>query len=375
MNHWNELLKMADKLVNLEPDPLGDFEKSIQVLRYQQEDEIKNPKDDWDFVKNSEMRALSWLALKINCPIRTLMTVLGKIRSGRLSYHRHLRNKSDGGIRIIDEPPGDLKEIQKKIKDMMLSEIFFREDVYGFSGGSVVGALEKHLKSKYFFMLDIRNAFPSINSRIVLKILRNKDLILPEELQNPADKHEGFFSKRISRILVDFCMFRGYLPQGSPASPRLFDIVFYKADRRLVGMAQENSIIYTRYADNLFFSSQKNTFGKWFRDLTDLIIFTTFLDSEMSVRSHKKRKYTSAKKAIRSLGLNIIDEKLHNTRQFKRRLRLHLHHLAWLKKNGQDYEHEYSKLTGMMGWAIPKTLPNGLWEKTLQAKKAFYPKE
>ncbi|MCK5081220.1 MAG: hypothetical protein KAQ63_03575, partial [Candidatus Moranbacteria bacterium] len=107
----------------------------------------------------------------------------------------------------------------------------------------------------------------------------------------------------------------------------------------------------------------------------DIVITTSFLDFEMSVDCHKMRKYTNAKKAIRSLGLNIIDEKLHNTRRFKRRLKLHLHHLDWLKKNSQNYEHEYLKLMGMMGWVIPETLPNSLWEKTLQAKETLRPKE
>lgn len=64
----------------------------------------------------------------------------------------------------------------------------------------------------------------------------------------------------------------------------------------------------------------------------------------------------------------IINGELHNTRKFKQNLRLTLHHLEWLKNNGQEIKYKRQVdvrkvLNGKIGWAIKETLPAGLREE------------
>ena len=62
------------------------------------------------------------------------------------------------------------------------------------------------------------------------------------------------YTKEISFVLTKLCTYRGKLPQGSPASPYLSNIVCLKMDKRLHQLASKNGADYTRYADDITFS-------------------------------------------------------------------------------------------------------------------------
>ena len=52
------------------------------------------------------------------------------------------------------------------------------------------------------------------------------------------------------------------LPQGSPTSPAITNILCVRLDKRLQGLANRFKITYSRYADDISFSSQTNVFKK-----------------------------------------------------------------------------------------------------------------
>lgn len=117
-------------------------------------------------------------------------------------------------------------------------------------GQSYLDFLMPHIGKKYYLRLDIKNFFGSVNAQSVSKSLK------------------GYCSvEECAQIMTDICTLNECLPQGAVTSPVLSNIVFLRADQRILKYCQAmitmyiqskvylNDIIYTRYADDMLFSS------------------------------------------------------------------------------------------------------------------------
>ena len=307
------------------------------------------------------------------------MDLLGSIRRGRVHWREIRILKKTGKTRILHAPSPWLKKIHRLLNKNLFSDVPIADNVYGFSGGSVLDAIKPHLKTKSRMMVDIKNAFPSIMYRQVVNFLRFGDRKQQYEINiKEIDGREklvrepvwGYFSSSVSRVICDLCLFDGRLPQGAPTSPRLFDLVFSMLDDRLNMIAEKTKSTYTRYADNIFFSCQEESFPK--RLMWEVLDCITWIEGfSKQLEWHKLKLRRASKEAVRMLGLNIIDGRIYNTRHFKLQLRKHVHHLEWLKKNDYYYDKEYEKLIGMMGFAQKNTLPAKLL-KRIEHIKEYY---
>ncbi len=166
-------------------------------------------------------------------------------------------------------------------------------------------------------------------------------------------------SKIIEEVLFDLAFWKGNLPQGSAMSPRLFDQAFYKTDTRIARLAKKLGGVYTRYADNIFFSLPRNHFPAKLQSAALRRVRALdgyFFDChEFSIRRLDKG-------AVRILGLNIINGELSATRDYKRNLRLAVHHVNYLVDNELPYFIEWSRLQGQMAFGVLGFLPNSLIE-------------
>ena len=63
------------------------------------------------------------------------------------------------------------------------------------------------------------------------------------------------FSPDVSKILTELTTYKGHLPQGAPTSPLLANLVGMNFDLPIIQICKDNGIIYTRYVDDLWFSS------------------------------------------------------------------------------------------------------------------------
>jgi len=327
---------------------------------------------DIDYVKKREYAALFWMSKQIHYPAIKLMSLLGGIRRGRVHYCLHYQEKKKGDYRIIEEPSPELKKVQRKINRDLLSDILPASNVFGFSGGNVIDAIKPHLESVSWMTIDIKDAFPSILFKHVMKFFRFKGKSKEERLEQlfSGDDQMGYFSYYISYIICELCIPNRTLPQGAPTSPRLFDLVFGQIDRVLNNYADNIKAVYTRYADNIFFSMSDKGFPnrvKW-----EIVRIIEGEDrKELCLDWHKLKIRNSDSEAIRMLGLNIIKGELHNTRKFKRRFRLLVHHIEWLKQHNMDHDNAYEQLTGILGFAIKDTLPAGLVAQAIRIKDTY----
>lgn len=344
------------------------------------QERFKNEKEAEKRRRKNEGPAILWLTKTLKMDDEEIRKVLKRVRGRTCPYKTMLVKKRSGGKRELAIPYPLLKKIQRKILRRILCDFPTAENVYGFSGGSIIDAIKPHLEAKSILCIDIKNAFPSVGPFQIFDLLTKGREIKYAELMGIqssfwygpyhhaiVDFKPGYMSWYAARIIMQLTTFKGQLPQGAPTSPKLFDIFCKPLDERLSKFAEAVGGTYTRYADNIFFSMPDGTFPKPIKNAV-----SHRMRKEGFV-PHKFKTGKMNKEALRILGLNIIDQKIHNTRDFKRALRLSIHHTNWLldheKKDTPEFEKAWQKLRGQMNFARTDTLPLKLLNDYLKLEK------
>ena len=224
--------------------------------------------------------------------------------------------KKTGGDRLIAQPNRELKAIQSWLLRNILDKLSSSDASKGFEiGTSIYDNAFPHIGSNVILCLDIDNFFPSI----------------------PANKVYGVFyslgyPKSIASAFTSLCTFKGFLPQGSPASPKLANLVCSKLDSRIQGYAGKNGIIYTRYADDITLSCQSiNKLQK-----AKSFIPTIIKDEDFKINK-KKTRLLGLRKRKAVTGLVITSNKAGVGRVIYRELRAKIYSLYIGKET--NYSH------------------------------------
>lgn len=182
------------------------------------------------------------LARLLDVPTKTLTFFA---YSGRDFYRTFSVPKKGGrGSRTIEAPCGKLKSIQKALVPMFENVYKPPTCVHGFvHGRSSVSNAGMHVRKRIVYKIDLTDFFPSITAARVHGLL---------------SKAPFHFSDEVINTLTNLVCHSGHLPQGAPTSPVLSNMICYRMDKTLLEYARENSICYTRYADDLTFSSTRS---------------------------------------------------------------------------------------------------------------------
>ena len=246
----------------------------------------------------------------------------------QLNYHAYSKNnpnryfqfqipkKKAGEFRTITAPNAGLKCIQRCLNAMLLEKFTAHPAANGFvPGKSIVDNAKVHLGQRYIYNIDLKDFFPSIKVGRVYACLQ-----LP-----PFS-----FDKNTASLIADLCCHDGVLPQGAPTSPTITNIVCKRLDWRLSKLAQRYNMRYSRYADDITFSSMENLFhddGDFIKSLH------YFIDKEGFCINDAKTRLNSYYQRQEVTGLTI-NEKPNVTQKYVKLIRIVLHN--WDKK-GQDY--------------------------------------
>lgn len=240
-------------------------------------------------------------------------------------YYEFNIPKSSGGVRTITAPSPILKKAQKSIvQGLQHLNLYPHNAVHSYMPGrGIQSALQIHQQneSKWFLKLDIKNFFPSITGLLLqqnLIIYANYAMLV--NLTNLSFNEQDNFYK----ILC----YKNALPQGSPASPYLSNLVLFNFDCWLTNVLQGygRSIVYTRYADDLLISAPEA-----FTDLKTCLIDTIELylkqDYKMLLNKDKIRYGTSSGKNW-NLGLMLNkDNNITIGHKKKQRLKIAINNL------------------------------------------------
>ncbi len=199
-------------------------------------------------------------ALQSATSLRSVATILGCKPSG-LSWLLYKKPAADkyksfeipkrgGGLRKISAPSPELKALQRKLADRLEAcrkEIVERENLrddiaHGFRPGrSIISNAKRHRGRRHVFNVDLSNFFGTINfGRVRGYLIKDKNFAL-----NP----------KVATILAQIACHDNALPQGSPCSPLISNLIGHVLDVHLVRLCAKLGCVYTRYADDLTFST------------------------------------------------------------------------------------------------------------------------
>ena len=154
-------------------------------------------------------------------------------------YRTFLLPKNDGSSRQITSPKTYLKVVQWWIYDNILSCAALPDCVHGFRASrSFITNANVHLGRKHILNVDIKRFFPSITIEMVKQQFRKLG-----------------YGEAGAGLLADICTLYDCAPTGAPTSPALGNLVLTELDGRFVEFATSRGFLYTRYADDITFSS------------------------------------------------------------------------------------------------------------------------
>ncbi|WP_299933390.1 retron St85 family RNA-directed DNA polymerase [uncultured Pelagimonas sp.] len=149
--------------------------------------------------------------------------------------------KKDGTERTISAPRVYLKVIQWWILENILSKLPCHKNAFGFSRNkSIQDNARFHAGSKHILNVDIQSFF---------------DTVTESQVQGVFAKLG--YSDDTSKTLSNLCTLKGSLPQGAPTSPSLANLVLADTDDKLENLAKVRGMKYSRYADDITFSSDE----------------------------------------------------------------------------------------------------------------------
>ena len=189
-----------------------------------------------------------------------------KLHRFKLQHYRYdIVTKRFGGVRLIESPKPRLKELQRLILAGILDRIPTHQAVHGFvKGRSIVTLAASHTGKQVLLRLDLKDFFPAFPAARVQAFFRT--LGYPDTVASLlAGICTNAVPRDVWRVLpqgMDPLLWfearalytHPHLPQGAPTSPALANLMTYRLDCRLAGLAKSVDAAYTRDADDLAFS-------------------------------------------------------------------------------------------------------------------------
>ena len=270
-----------------------------------------------------EAKNITQLAVKIGCDEALIYELLNSENPKEFYYEIALPKKNkkrkEECRTVWRAATSELANVQKtllkKFEDFVLDidEKYPHAACHGFvSGRSIASNARVHLGKKFLLRADITNFFESITSKMLMRFLESIGM-----------------NETVSEGIVALTTVNGYLGQGINASPLFANLICLELDDALEKMAGKYNCCYSRYADDLSFSSDDDLF--LIRDeLKDEL--SSELKKHQFELSESKFRISKNGQAHFVTGLSISDPNgPHVPKKFKRKLKQELY---YMKKYG-----------------------------------------
>ena len=162
--------------------------------------------------------------------------------------------KKSGGLRKIDAPLDDLKNALNELKTLLENKLYASHHTSAYAyikGRCILDNLKKHQQnnSRWYLKLDFSDFFGSTTPQFIKQQLKQ---IFPFCEIYRTERGEKALDSALS-----LCFLNGGLPQGTPISPVLTNLMMIPIDFELSKVLREHTphIVYTRYADDILLSS------------------------------------------------------------------------------------------------------------------------
>lgn len=254
------------------------------------------------------------LAFSLGIRTRTLTHLHVKRQA---QYTEHKIPKKSGGLRSIHAPSRALKYVQTQLLERYLNVLTYPEHIAAYVPGRTTRfSAEKHTNKEILIVMDLKDFFTSTRRAWVRRVFH----------------HEFNYSHYVSSLIADLCTIaittpngtRHVVPQGAPTSGAVCNwVAHYRIDIPILEICQKWGMEYTRYADDLAFSTttkmQRKDVNRFVREVTRCIKQGGY------VVNYKKLRVARHNKQQRLLGMTV-NEKPNVMRLHYRRLRARIHH-------------------------------------------------
>ncbi|MCL4250171.1 MAG: TIR domain-containing protein [Anaerolineae bacterium] len=279
-----------------------------------------------------QLQTESDLADLLNVDRRSLFFYLYHLSSEN-KYKSFDIPKRSGGTRHILTPTRGLKQIQRRLLSVLHCVYEPKQSTHGFVlEKSIVTNAMRHLGQRYVCNVDIQDFFPSINFGRV---------------RGMFGAYPYYLNEHVATLLAQLCCHENQLPQGAPTSPIISNMICARMDSELQQLAKRHYCIYTRYADDITFSTRRSEFPSAIAQYVDSSVrveageeLLEVIEGNGFTLQPTKGRLLSRKHRQEVTGL-IVNKRLNTRRKFIRQIRGMLH--AWEKYGLEAAQAEFEK--------------------------------
>ncbi|MFD2706451.1 retron Ec67 family RNA-directed DNA polymerase/endonuclease [Salibacterium lacus] len=250
------------------------------------------------------------LADFLRIPRKKLSYILYKKKVDNL-YHSFEIEKKNGGVRKIDAPMRELKDIQQKLTKTLYKH---QEQKWKDKQNNLSHAFEKnkgiitnakiHRNKRFVLNIDLESFFESFHfGRVRGFFIKNAHLSLPIE---------------VATVIAQLSSYQGKLPQGAPSSPVITNLICEILDLRLLKISRKFKVDYTRYADDLTFSTNEKNFSEKESDFLEEIT-KELKRSGFNINDKKTRlQFKDSRQVVTGL---VVNKKVNVNRDYYKKTR------------------------------------------------------
>lgn len=280
-------------------------------------------------------------------------------------YHRYSIEKRKGGERQIAAPKPVLKEAQKKILSLILERMEISKEAHGFTKGRsvVTGANIHGYQPQLLINMDLLNFFPTITFQRVRGMF-----------------HSFGYSGYIASLLAMICTYcermemeikgekkyvktsKRILPQGSPASPMITNIICRSLDEKLCHLARQYQVVYSRYADDMSFSFETLPESDQIRSFVGQV--HKIIRQEGFYINKAKTRYLRQNNRQCITGVIVNNQELGVPKGWVKRMRAAIFNARKMKLEKEVPQTVINELMGMTAWL--KTVNATRYEKIIR---------
>ncbi|MCL2321737.1 MAG: reverse transcriptase domain-containing protein, partial [Oscillospiraceae bacterium] len=280
-------------------------------------------------------------------------------------YHRYTVPKRNGKERNIAAPKPLLKDVQRKILELILEKVEISDSSFGFlKGKSVVSNADSHSRSPGLLInMDLENFFPTVTFKRVRGMFKSFG-----------------YSGYVSSLLAMICTYcermaievKGQtkyvktsdriLPQGAPSSPMITNIICRNLDKRIGDLAGNHNFQYSRYADDMSFSFQNNVEQNEIRKI--IYSISSVVYNEGFKINRDKTRYLKPNNRQNITGIVINNEEIGVPKTWIKRMRAAIYNAKKLKEKDELSEAKIREILGMASWL--KSVNNARYDKIIK---------
>jgi len=267
-------------------------------------------------------------------------------QSMRSQYQIFTIPKRSGGVRTICAPRARLYVDQVLLRSLFQNDFsaMYHTSAFAYNKGrSIKHCIQRHQanQSRWFLKLDFEDFFGSTSKSFVLQQFE-KIAPFSEVMKHPS-------GREVLTKAIDICFLNDGLPQGTPISPMLTNLVMIPFDHALSNLLHKHGFVYTRYADDIQISHRDKFSPGEIVNLVKIVL----REQKMPYRiKNEKTRFGSSSGRNWNLGLMLNNEN-HITigHEEHKRMKARIHSFIMDETHQKPWSHEdVERLAGQFAY-------------------------